>query len=564
MTSDLISTFAEAPFFLDEAALSWVESTFSKLENPRKASILFSQLTFGPALEADALEEHQPGFITRIQPGAPDAELAQQQALNARFDVPVLYCADLEGSTTSLPGGMPSPNPLSFGAANDAELTERANYAMGMEARQYGIGWSYTPAIDLNLAFRSAITGTRSFGSDKAAVQAHGLGALRGLQAAGLAATAKHWPGEATDSRDQHLVTTINEMTMPEWRASFGEMYQAAIDAGVKVIMSAHIAFPAYMREVVGETGADAYLPGSLNPHLNEGLLRGDLGFQGLIASDATPMAGISGLRRRPALVVDALNAGCDVLLGSVDLADDVSYILAALDDGRLSQERLDTAVLRQLALKASVGAHLGAAVTAPAPVDPAPVRAVLEKAPTLVHARKGLLPITPPRYRKVYVVSRGVGFPPASPTEPLPLAFNAMMDEVGFEVVSHVWGTPVDPSGCDLLLYVYAEECLLTRGTITNEWGAMNGDFVNAMARQWHDIPTLMISFGWPYHLYEAPGVWGYVNAYMAHPATQKIVLEALMGLRSFEGQSPVDPYCGLDERYFALFENAARPCPA
>jgi beta-N-acetylhexosaminidase len=362
------------------------------------------------------------------------------------------------------------------------------------------------------------------------------------------------------DSRDQHLATTINEMDLDEWRASFGQMFKAAIDEGVKVIMSAHIALPSYMRDVVGETGPNAFLPGCLNRHLNEDLLRGELGFTGLICSDATPMAGVSGLRRRSDLVVDVLNAGCDVLLGSTDLAADVGYILAGLADGRISQDRLDTAILRQLALKASVGAHLGAQAQRPEPVDMAPVHSVLEKAPTLVCARDDLLPITPERYRKVYVVSRGVIFPPASPTQPLPLAFKSMLADAGFEVVEHEWGTPVDPTGCDLLLYVYAEECLLTRGSITNDWAAMNGNFVNAMSRHWHDLPTLMISFGWPYHLFEAPGVWGYINAYMAHPATQKIVLEALMDARPFAGTTPVDPYCGIDKDYFALFRETAR----
>jgi beta-N-acetylhexosaminidase len=352
-------------------------------------------------------------------------------------------------------------------------------------------------------------------------------------------------------------------MALDEWRASFGQMFKAAIDDGVKVIMSAHVALPSYMKEVVGETGPNAYLPGSLNRHLNEDLLRGELGFKGLVCSDATPMAGVSGLRRRSDLVVDVLNAGCDVLLGSFDLAADSAAILTALSEGRITQERLDTAILRQLALKASVGAHLTSSEQPEAP-DMAPLRAVLEKAPTLVHARDGLLPMTPDRYRKVYVVSRGVIFPPASPTRPLPLAFKAMMAEAGFEVVEHEWGSPVDPTGCDLLLYVYAEECLLTRGSITNDWAGMNGDFINAMSRHWHDMPTLMISFGWPYHLFEAPGVWGYVNAYMAHPDTQKIVLEALMGQRAFEGTSPVDALCGLDQDYFALFHEAVGPVPA
>lgn len=539
-----------APFYLDAEAQNWVQRTFETLDARAKAALVFNIVTMGPDLPVDRFGDLQPGFLTRMAAGDAATEQETLRRLNAGYRVPVVFSTDLEGSSTTPRGATPSPVPLALAAANDPALTEAATAAMGHEARANGISLSFTPAMDLNVAFRSAITGTRSYGSDLEKVRAHALATLRGLQSAGVAATAKHWPGEGYDPRDQHLVTTVNPLPFAEWERTFGSLYRDAIAAGVMAIMPAHIALPSYMREVEGIDGPDAFVPATLNRHLNENLLRGRLGFNGLLVSDATAMAGISGLVTRPDLVIGVLMAGCDVILDSKDLPADVHTILTALEDGRLDPARLDAAILRQLAFKAAIGAHRPPAPVQPA--DSAAITRVLETAPTLVKARDDLLPVTPDRYRKIYLVSRGVGFPPASTTKALPFGFAGLLRAAGFEVTEHEWGTPVTPEGHDLLLYAYAEECLLTRGTITNDWGGMTGQFQQAMKRHWTTMPTLMISFGWPYHLYEANKVHGYINAYMAHPAMQRIVLEALLGKRPFSGVSPVDPYCGLDPDYF------------
>jgi beta-N-acetylhexosaminidase len=112
------------------------------------------------------------------------------------------------------------------------------------------------------------------------------------MQEHGVAATVKHWPGEGFDDHDQHLVTTINPLDVDTWTDHFGRLYQTMIDAGVMAMMSGHIAFPAYVRKHVPDTGVDAFRPASINPLLNRKLLREELGFNGVIVSDATEMAG--------------------------------------------------------------------------------------------------------------------------------------------------------------------------------------------------------------------------------------------------------------------------------
>ena len=109
----------------------------------------------------------------------------------------------------------------------------------------------------------------------------------------GVASAIKHWPGEGFDDRDQHLVTTINPLSMEEWEASFGRLYRGAIAAGALSVMSAHIALPAFVRALDPDAGLEAFRPASISRLLNEELLRKRLGFNGLIVSDATPMAGL-------------------------------------------------------------------------------------------------------------------------------------------------------------------------------------------------------------------------------------------------------------------------------
>ena len=154
---------------------------------------------------------------------------------------------------------------------------------MAEEARAIGINWSFTPVIDINATFRSAIVATRRYGADVEVIERQTLTQIAEFQAAGVAATVKQWPGEGFDDRDLHLVTTINPLTMAAWEANFGRDYRAAIGAGVMSVMSvmsAHIALPAYVLAATTDAGGEAYRPASVSRALNIDLLRGELGFK--------------------------------------------------------------------------------------------------------------------------------------------------------------------------------------------------------------------------------------------------------------------------------------------
>ena len=548
---------AALPYGLDQETIAWVEARLARLSPDERIAQLFVLISRGdPAAELATLARLQPGGVTRFFGPDLAAEVDFARDFIAASATPPFLSADLEGSRMSLPFGSVTPNPLGLAAVDDVAATERISTIMAREARAIGINWSYTPVIDVNHAFRSAIVGTRSFGSDVDLIERHALAAIRTFQREGVAATVKHWPGEGYDDRDQHLVTTINPLGLEAWEATFGRLYRAAIEAGVMSVMSAHIAFPAFVRSLDPAAGLEAFRPASVSRLLNIELLRKRLGFNGLIVSDATPMAGFGAFESRDLAIPEVIASGCDMILFADEPERDMERIRRALADGRIPAARLEDALRRILGLKAALGLHRAAPpelATARAalatPESLAEARAVTARAPTLVKDVRGLLPLDPARHRRVLVYSGGIVHPLA-PAGPFVLP--DLLVREGFEVTLHTPGSGLEPRDFDLVLYLFGDETLLTRSSIFIDWMKLTGNLHGAMDRPWHDVPTLMISFGYPYLLYDAPRVPAYVNAYGTHDLMQEAVVECLMGQSPFLGRSPVDPFCGLGDAHF------------
>jgi len=544
------------PFNLDQAARDWVRSTLSGMTEAAKVRQLFVHICFGTGPEVvDRITALAPAGITKFFGPDATAELDTLDTLRAAATIPYLISADLEGSRMSLPFGTEVPNPLALAAVDDVQASETIACIMADEARAAGVNWSFTPVIDINALFRSPIVATRGLGSDPARIKAHALAHIRGLQANGVAATAKHWPGEGHDDRDQHLVTTINPLRIAEWEETHGSLYRAAIDAGVMAVMSAHIAFPAYVHAHDPDAGIDAYRPASTSPLLNETLLRGDLGFNGVIVSDATPMAGFGAWAHRDEMLPQVVSSGCDVILFSDEPEADIARIEAALADGRLTRSRLDEAMIRILGLKTSLNLHKTGHQPADRarlfnPTNAATAQAVTARAPTLVKDVQGLFPLSPDKHRRVLVYTTGIVTPLHGAGDPM--AFPDMLRAEGFDVTLHDPETRPDPRSFDLVLYLMGEETLLTRGRIFLDWNRLAGGMHGAMQRHWHQVPTALISFGYPYYLYDAPRLPCVVNAYATMDTMQRATLDCLLGRAPFQGRSPVDAFCGLPDARF------------
>ncbi|MBY3042811.1 glycoside hydrolase family 3 protein [Rhizobium leguminosarum] len=551
----------KAPFNLDDAAISWIRDVYASLDLDDKIGQLFTLIMIGTDEEDfKRIASLRPGGVTRFFTADLELERRVISDLVAKSKVPPIISADLEGSRHSFAFGTPVLGQLGLAAVDDVQATEKSSEILAREGRAMGVRWSFTPVIDINTAFRSPIVGTRSYGSDVNKIERHAVAHVHGLQRNGVAATAKHWPGEGYDDRDQHLVTTTNPLSMDEWKETFGRLYRTLITEGVLAIMSGHISLPAYIRSKMPDAGLEAFRPASVSRLLNVDLLRDELGFNGIIVSDATPMGGLSAWGHHLDTLPDIIANGCDMILFSDEPEEDMAAVKAAVEDGKITPERLEEAVLRVLALKAHLKLFQPSDVLPDAaevrqllahPDSVAASREYIGRSPTLVKDVNGIFPLDPAKTKRVLLVDGGI----IHPLMPQPLEFllPELLRKEGFEVTIDRPDIVPTPDDFDLVLYALGDESLLVRGRIFVDWHKMGGGgLFKAMYRPWTNIPSVMISFGHPYHLYDAPRVPAYINAYSTMDSVQEAVVDCMLGRKPFLGINPVDPFCGLeDARY-------------
>jgi beta-N-acetylhexosaminidase len=258
--------------------------------------------------------------------------------------------------------GAPYPGNALLGRVDDVALTERVARAVGEALAATGCTLAFAPDVDVNSNPDNPVIGVRSFGVDPHLAARHAAAWVRGLQSTGIAASAKHFPGHGDTATDSHLALPVVDVSLATLRGRELVPFGAAVGAGARTIMTSHILLPRL----------DAVNPATLSPRIVQGLLRGELGFDGVIVTDALDMHGASGVHGIPEAAVLALVAGCDLLcLGSdttaEELDDMVAAIAAAVADGRLAADRVRDAAGRVRRLAATAPA----VPASPAVVDP-------------------------------------------------------------------------------------------------------------------------------------------------------------------------------------------------
>lgn len=548
-------------FSLSEHDRAWVERVRDGLTTEQKIAQLFVLSSRHDTMEeVDWLASFAPGGVHRFPGHDLSAAWTATRAQLDRSEVPLILSGDIEGGMLSAPFATPIPNQMGIAACDDTDLTERLARIVGKESRALGYNWSFTPVVDINQAFRNAVVGTRSYGSDPDRIIRHAETYIRALQDEGLAACAKHWPGDGIDDRDQHLGTSVNALSMDAWEQSFGRIFRAMIDTGVMSIMSAHIALPAFVRARYPNAGRDAFTPATVSRLLNQELLREELGFTGVIISDATVMGGLTGWMDRDAAVPAVIENGCDVFLFSREPREDMNRMLQGLRDGRLSEARLEQAVTRMLSLKAALGLHRATPEERLPPLDDLKARlatddhrATARKAAgnsiTLVKDTQALLPLDARHHGRVVVIAdEGWNFVSGA----APRSFDPLLDVLqanGHAVRSFDPEHLPTSDDCDLLLYLVGQEATPAISHIYLDFTKLHGGSRLAMVQFNCEIPTLLVSFGQPYYLYDAPNMSTCVNAYSALPDVQEELALRLFGHRPFTGDSPIDPFCGLEQ---------------
>lgn len=539
----------ENPFYLTEAENRWVEQTLQSMNVREKIGQLFCVM--GGSFSSDELdrlvtEYHVGGILFRPAPAA--RILADYQRLDALSPIPLLKAANLEeGGSGAIAEGTLYGWPMSVAAANDVRYARELAQVCGNEGRSVGINWSFSPVTDINCNYQNPITHIRSFGSDPDQVLEYSLEYIRALQAAGIAACAKHFPGDGVDFRDHHLHPTYNSLSAKAWYASFGRNYQAMIDQGLLSIMVGHIAQPAVQMEQNPQLSIEDCLPASLSPELLSGVLRGKFGFNGVITSDATIMRGFNMAMERARAIPAAIAAGCDMLVFNVDFYEDYAYMLEGVEGGVLSEQRLDEAVTRVLALKAVTRRQTALTVRDPANGEKS--RVCIERGITLVKDRQKVFPLTPEKYALVTLVTHGDE--KTGEGESLPEIMERLLKAEGFQV-RRFERDVTPPTKTRSLSKRHLVIHLANYGAISNN----TADRLYWVQRGAQDAPRfvqeeteIFISFAYPYHLQDVPRVKTYINCYTCSRAAVEAVTEKMLGRSGFTGVSPVDAFCGLPD---------------
>ncbi len=430
------------------------------------------------------------------------------------------------------------------------------------EGLSVGANYAFAPITDIDYNFRNPITNTRTFGSDPDAVLRLSSAYIRECQGRGMACSAKHFPGDGRDERDQHLCATVNDLSPEEWDKTYGKIYKTLIYEGVKTVMVGHIMQPAYSKKLNPSLSDGDILPASLSKELLQGLLRDKLGFNGLIISDATTMAGFDVSMPRDKAVPACIAAGCDMFLFAKNLEEDYLFMLNGIKEGIITPERLDEAVARILALKASLKLHkkdnVPSLERAENTLGKEEHRRVAERVAegsiALVKDTQKILPLDKNKIKNVlvYDIESGENALGYARTAGVYDMIEPLLKAEGFNVTRFVpaqgkegkTARYFDTAGkYDLILYVCNLATKSNQTTVRIEW--LNPMGVN-VPRFVKSVPTVFVSTENPYHLLDVPMVKTYINTYGMNAYTLPRLMDKLMGRSAFTAKQPVDAFCG------------------
>ena len=342
----------------------------------------------------------------RVTKGDALAIAALLNRLQRASALPLLVTADFEGGAGYIVDGATRlPRAMALGATRDAGLAERAGRVGASEGRALGVHVDYYPVVDVNVNPANPVIGIRSFGENPEFVARMATAYMRGIQAGGMLATAKHFPGHGDTATDTHLDLAVVEH--PRARLDAVELvpFRAAIAAGVDAVMSSHIRLPA-LDPTEG-------LPATLSPRVLTGLLRRELGFTGLVFTDSMSMHAISRRFTPQRAAAMAVAAGADVVLDPPDPEAALRGIREAVDRGEITREQIDRSAERILAAKARLGLHRTRTVDVEAVpgkvggrAHEAVAREVASRAITLLKDERGQVPLRLSAGARVLVVS--------------------------------------------------------------------------------------------------------------------------------------------------------------
>lgn len=576
------------PYNLSEEDIDWVNTTIESMSLDEKIGQLFVNMGASRDEEylTSVLDTYHIGAV-RYNPGTAAEVWEQNRILQSNAKIPLLIAANTErGGDGAVTDGTYVGHAVKIASTNDPVYAYELGRISGVEAAAVGCNWSFAPIVDIMRNWRNPIISNRAFSADPDQVLELSREYMRGIMESGIMPAAKHFPGDGIDERDQHLSASVNSYSTEEWDETFGKVYQGLIDDGLPSIMAGHIMLPAYQKHFNPDMTEDDLLPATLSKEILTDLLRGKLGFNGVVVTDASHMVGLTGAMARKDLLPASIAAGADLFLFFNDPDEDMTWMKEGYEAGVITDERLTEALQRILGLKARLGLHKTpreqlfppkdeALAKIATPENVAVARKVSEAGITLVKNKQDVLPICPEKNKRVLVIAVG------GPANPISRAFGAggavkhpadvvaeMLRERGYEVTRHeslldklakmspeeqaeavkniyAGKAPISAltDNYDLVLMVSKIDGLM-QPTERVAWPATKG----TVDIPWylHEIPTIYVSTATPYALVDVPQVKTYINAYDDRDDTLEVLLDKLEGKSEFVGVSPVDAFCG------------------
>ena len=554
------------PFHLNDEQIKWVEDTISDMTLDEKVGQLFVCMNAirDEKYITDMCEKYHVGGI-RWQGGTTEEIYEQNRMYQEKSKIPVLIAANCEaGGNGALLAGTYVASGAACGASTTNETVKNMAAVGAIEAKAVGCNWTFAPICDIVSNPKNTIVNTRAFGDDPDLVLERSLAYMEEMNRRGVLCAAKHFPGDGSEERDQHLVLGCNDLSVEEWDASFGKVYKGLIDAGLQSIMVGHICQPAYSRKLRPGIEDKDIMPGTMAPELLQDLLRGQLGFNGLLITDASHMAGLTASASRKDAMPGVIAAGCDMILFMNDPAEDMQYVKDALESGLITAERLDDALHRILGMKALAGLnHLqfpskeGLAVVGAKEHHELAAKAA-DASITLVKDTQRLLPIRPEEKKNCllyFIQSTPVG--KDYKTDPAKEKLIKELTDAGFNVtapkdfyeleleessfMNRVKMMTLEPMEVMKKKYDFVLVAINMNGYAQTNNVRVNYSIGHSNEIPWyiHEIPTVCVSLQYTNHLFDVPMMKTFINAYSPSQEYLHSFVEKLTGKSPFKGKA-------------------------
>ncbi len=543
----------------------WTDSVLSSMTLREKAAQLVWPSLFGDYVSGDSpqwrrlsqyVQQDKVGGFT-ISVGSPIEVAAKLNALQSMSKIPLLFGADLEAgagfrarggyfvpNAIDLGGAIVFPPEMAIGATRDTTLAYEQGRLTALEGRALGIHIAYAPVLDVNNNPDNPVINTRSYSEDPHLAAQMGVAFIHGLQDHGMIATGKHFPGHGDTGVNSHLALPV--VTASRSRLDTVELvpFRAAVNGGVGAIMSFHGAMPA-----LDSSG----VPGTLSSKVLTGLLRGEMGFRGLIISDAMDMRGVLDQFGSAEAVKRAIAAGIDILIQPLDVPQTIDAVVAGIAEGRYTEARLDSSVRRVLETKRKLGLAQSKLVDLSAlrflvgdSSNLQIAKRVAEKSITLVKDSLRQVPLAVSSARVLSItLARRADLPAGN-------AFNGELrtglPNLRTEFVATEDATLNYPR---LIAAADSSDVTIVSSYVGQSWDALTAsapqaftDFVQTLVQRGRK--PIVVAFGNPYLFQQLPWVSAYLVAWGGFPVSQTAAARALLGTSAISGHLPISipPY--------------------